>query len=49
MQPKPPSPHPTLDQLKAQLAHMTPEERKKAFLLMAQLVKKQVQDAEAKK
>ena len=45
MPPQAPSPHPTLDKFKAELAGMSPEQRKQAFLLLAQLVKQRVQAA----
>jgi len=49
MNTKSPSPNPALDKLKAQLATMSPEERQKTLRLLAQVVKKQVQDADGKK
>ncbi len=45
MPPQAPSPHPTLDKFKAELAGMSPEQRQQAFLLLAQLVKQRVQAA----
>jgi hypothetical protein len=45
MLPQVPSPHPTLDKFKTELAAMSPEQRKQAFLLLAQLVKQRIQAA----
>jgi len=48
MQTKPPSPHPSLDRFKTELAGMSPEQRRQAFLLLAQLVKQRVHAATEK-
>lgn len=40
-----PSPHPTLDKFKTELAGMSPTQRQQAFLLLAQLVKRRIEAA----